>query len=98
MRYCYYCGNEMKDNQELCLACGKLVNQKQSSVSDTGGFLWGLLGFFVPIAGLILYLLWRDDYPLNSQAAGLGALINVGMGLSFFVFYLLLIPFVIFVA
>ena len=35
------------------------------------------LGFFFPIVGLILYLVWKDQTPLKAKSAGKGALIGV---------------------
>ncbi len=45
--------------------------------NDEGGFLWGLLGFLVPVAGLILYLVWKDEKPKTAKAVGKGAIANV---------------------
>lgn len=42
---------------------------------DKGGFLWGLLGCCVPVAGLILFLVWKDTKPKTAKAAGMGALV-----------------------
>lgn len=44
---------------------------------DRGGFWWGLLGFVIPLVGLVLFLAWQDTKPRCSRAAGTGALINV---------------------
>lgn len=44
--------------------------------NDNGGFGWGLLGFCIPLVGLILFLVWKDDQPNNAKAAGIGALIG----------------------
>lgn len=46
-------------------------------VTDNGGFLWGLLGCCVPLAGLILFLVWKDTKPRTAKAAGIGALVCV---------------------
>ena len=35
-----------------------------------------LLGFFIPIVGLILYLVWKETSPSKAKAAGYGALIG----------------------
>lgn len=48
-----------------------------NSVNDNGGFLWGLLGFCIPIVGLILFLVWKDQKPNTAKAAGIGALVSV---------------------
>lgn len=37
----------------------------------------GLLGCCIPIVGLVLFLVWRDERPKSSKAAGIGALISV---------------------
>ncbi|MBS5283745.1 MAG: hypothetical protein KHY46_07745 [Clostridiales bacterium] len=44
---------------------------------DNGGFLWGLLGCCIPIVGLVLFLVWKDQKPKTAKAAGIGALVSV---------------------
>ena len=44
---------------------------------DSGGFLWGLLGCCIPVVGLVLFLVWRDEKPKTAKAAGIGALVSV---------------------
>ena len=44
---------------------------------DRGGFLWGLLGCCLPVVGLVLFLVWRDEKPKTAKAAGIGALVSV---------------------
>lgn len=44
---------------------------------DTGSFGWAVLGFFIPIVGLILFLVWKDSKPLSAKQAGKGALVSV---------------------
>lgn len=38
---------------------------------------WGVLCFFFPVVGLILFLVWHDTYPLRAKMCGKGALISV---------------------
>ena len=40
-------------------------------------FGFAVLGYFVPLAGLLIYLAWSDKRPLRAKAAGKGALISV---------------------
>ena len=54
--YCKKCGAQMDDNLNVCPDCGAVQNV-QPEIKDDGGFLWGLLGCCVPIAGLVLYLI-----------------------------------------
>lgn len=44
---------------------------------DRGGFWWGLLGCCIPVVGLVLFLVWRDEKPKTAKAAGIGALVSV---------------------
>ena len=53
--------------------------------NDNGGFLWGLLGCCIPIVGLVLFLVWKDQKPKTAKAAGIGALISVVLGVLFYV-------------
>ena len=55
---------------------------------DNGGFGWGVLGCCLPIVGLILFLVWKDTKPKSAKAAGIGALVSVGLGV---LYYLLII-------
>ena len=67
MPYCSKCGSEVNQFAANCPDCGapqSNVNQSSQNRSvqpDNGGFAWGLLGFCVPVAGLILYLIWNNS-------------------------------------
>ncbi len=43
---------------------------------DTGSFGWAILGFFFPLVGFILFLIWRKDKPTSAKHAGIGTLIG----------------------
>lgn len=82
MKFCNSCGKEIDENTRFCAECGadQGGNQRvqvQQSNDDTGSFGWSLLGFCIPIVGLVLYLVWLNDKPLNAKAAGKGALAYV---------------------
>ena len=38
---------------------------------------YAVLGFFIPIVGLILYLVWRDSQPQRAHSCGKGALFGI---------------------
>lgn len=75
--YCSYCGQEIDDKAAVCVHCGRSV-KAASSPEKTDGSSAGLavLGFFIPIVGLILYLVMEKDQPLRAKSAGKGALIG----------------------
>ena len=59
---------------------------------------WGVLGFFFPIVGLILFLVWHDDYPKRAKMCGKGALISVIVWVAFFVLWIIIAVIIVAVA
>ena len=84
MAFCKNCGAQIDDQAVVCTSCG--VSQTTTpAVVDNGGFGWGLLGYCVPIVGLILFLVWKDTKPKTAKAAGIGALVSVIVGVVMYV-------------
>ncbi len=85
--YCTNCSNEIDEKAVICPKCGVAVNRSLQLVNedDTGGFGWSVLGFFIPLAGLILYLVWKTEKPKSSRAAGMGALVSMIAGISLYI-------------
>lgn len=50
-----------------------------SQSNDSGSFGWAVLGFFIPLVGLILWLVWKDSKPKSAKMSGIGALVGVGI-------------------
>ena len=93
MAYCKHCGAEIGEGAAFCPKCGQPQSsapQQQmppnwqqpqqtppSAPVDSGSIGWGVLGFCIPIVGLILFLVWKDQKPRTAKVAGMGALISV---------------------
>lgn len=93
MKYCSNCGTQLADNANYCPNCGKAQSQQNyyndqtylrnsqqyttPSQQDGKSFGIAILGFLIPIVGLILYLVWKDEMPLKAKSAGKGALVSV---------------------
>lgn len=56
----------------------------ESADPDKGSFGWALLAFFIPLVGLVLFLVWRKSMPLNANSAGIGALVGCGFSVILF--------------
>lgn len=91
MAYCKKCGSHIEDNAIFCPECGadQGLNSSQgnsgSQSVDNGSFGWGVLGFCIPIVGLILFLVWHDSKPKSGKQAGIGALVSVILGVVFYI-------------
>ena len=78
MAYCKNCGNQIDDNVVVCPFCGAQHTPLEVvAPADTGSFGWSVLGFCIPLVGLILFLVWKDTKPVSSKQAGVGALVSV---------------------
>ena len=53
-----------------------VVNNSTTQEKEGSKFGWGVLGFFIPLVGLILFLVWMKDKKRAAKAAGIGALIG----------------------
>ena len=85
-QYCPNCGAEQIRSQESApqqdfAPTYTQTQSTQPAVVDNGGFGWGLLGCCIPLVGLILFLVWKDTKPKTAKAAGIGALVSVGLSL-----------------
>lgn len=67
-------------------------NPPQNNKSeDSGSAGWGVLGFFIPIVGFILWLVWKDDKPKCSKAAGIGCLVSICMSVVTVILYVAIV-------
>lgn len=89
MKFCPHCGAQIDEEAVVCVKCGCSVSQstKKSSVEDAPNMGFAVLGFFFPLIGLILYLVWKDSTPLRAKSAGKGALIGFITSIAFSLLY-----------
>lgn len=86
MKYCSKCGQQIHDDAIICPYCGCAVSNTPA-VNDAPSTGFAVLGFLIPIVGLILYLVNKDTAPLKARSAGRGALIGFIVGIVFSVIY-----------
>lgn len=92
MKFCSHCGKEIMDEAVICTGCGCSLDGTSTSKSvanqnDDPSMGWAVLGFFIPIVGLILYLVNKDNSPLKAKSAGKGALIGFIVSMIFSIIY-----------
>lgn len=74
--YCKYCGKIIDDDSMFCSNCGNGVSLEDNAGQDKSSRSFAVLGFFIPIVGLILYLIYERKQPQKAKSAGKGALIG----------------------
>lgn len=84
--YCRHCGAFVSEDAVFCSCCGRRVKEEQGEQKSYGSgsewnVLFSVLSFFVPIAGLILFLVYETKDPLRAKAAGKWALIGFAVRL-----------------
>ncbi len=95
--YCAKCGTALVNGK--CPACGRIENQNTNlnnnpsvqqpvyvfKEQDSKSAGYSILSFFIPLIGLILYCVWKDQFPIRAKECGKWALINVGISLFSFI-------------
>ena len=83
MKYCAHCGAQLNDESVICVKCGCPVGDaviKSPAKNDASSFGFAVLCFLMPTVGLILWLLWKDEYPKKAKSCGVGALVGLISG------------------
>ncbi len=76
--YCKNCGRTVDDTSSYCNNCGaRIDNKPNADVSEDNSNLgFAILGFFIPIVGLIIFLIYEEKKPKRAKSAIKGALIG----------------------
>lgn len=67
------------------------ATQSQQTDSEGSAVGWGILGFFIPIVGFILWLIWKDEHPARAKSAGIGCLVSICLGVVGVILYVVLV-------
>lgn len=87
---CNVCNNEISNEAKFCPICGSMVqvntvnNNFVSSapiVEEKANVGLAVLSFFIPLAGLILFLVKRKEEPKTAKACGISALVSWLIGI-----------------
>lgn len=78
--FCKNCGKEINDNAYVCPYCGikvERVTDSSKADADSGSKAgWGILSFIIPLVGLILFLMWKNERPQTAKVCGICALVS----------------------
>lgn len=67
----------------------KQEEQKDEPKKDdhSNAVAFGIISFFVPILGFILFAIWRKEYPERSKACLIGAIVAIAISVSISIIY-----------
>jgi len=91
--YCKKCGNEIRDDAVVCIHCGCSTQETPTATKDAPSTGMAVLGFFIPLAGLIVWLINKENKPLFAKSAGKGALIGWIISMVFSIIYAVIMVF-----
>ena len=84
--FCPHCSEEIAAQAEICPKCGVRVHNTYQE--DKPNIAINILSFCcIPLLGIIMYFVWKDDKPKAAKSALIWALISVGIYVVFIVFF-----------
>ena len=84
--FCPFCGAELKRENTQSFQQSSYPGQdmgnhpygyRYHNPYDAPSLGWGLVGFIIPVAGLILYLIWKDESPLKAKSCLQGFIASI---------------------
>ena len=90
--YCPNCGKQIPEGSKFCPECGMTLGAEPANVmpsysseeqnpEDGSHAGYNFLAFLCPLAGWILYFVWRDKYPIRASKCSMWAWISFSIGL-----------------
>ena len=78
--FCKKCGKEILDDAST-------QDTAKLATNDAPSTGMAVLGFFIPLAGLIVWLINKDSKPQMAKSAGKGALVGIIVSIIFSIIY-----------
>ena len=73
-KYCINCGSKINDGADICLGCGKLINQRNKKDDK---IIWLLLSFLSPVIAMVLYLILKEKRRTRARILLIGVLLKL---------------------
>ena len=88
--YCTSCGTELKETSKYCPKCGVEIyrDNKNESIKS---ILLMIMGFFLPIVGFILYLVWKEKRPVKANSTKWGSMLGMVFRLVIIIWVILML-------
>lgn len=87
--FCKNCGEQISEHAEICVHCG--VRAKGPTVDDKPNWAVNLLTLCcIPLVGLILYFVWKNEKPKAAKSALTFFFINIGATLLLYALFIMI--------
>lgn len=86
--FCSKCGHELMDEAVVCTKCGCAVKCSGNTTADEDmpNGLLNVIGFLIPLAGLIMFCVMHGQTPRKANQIGLFSLIGFIINFIFILF------------
>jgi len=97
--FCRNCGNKLEDNDKFCGVCGTpkftpnnvqgtpVINNGTKQQDNTNDkVIFGVIGFFAPIVGIILSIVSQKEKPEAAKVGLIVSIIRFGLNILYFIF------------
>lgn len=74
--FCNKCGKQIPGDAKFCPECGANLTA-QNGQGDETSFGYALLSFFIPVVGLVLFIVWNKEYPKRAKSCLYGIIAGV---------------------
>lgn len=80
-------GQQSYNQQPQQQYCGR----KPISPYDRGGFWWGALGYITAgVISIVLYVIWKDEYPKRAHAILIGTIVGIVSSVVFAIIFVVI--------
>lgn len=98
MKYCTQCGSEINENAVICIKCGcsvrgAIIPAGRADEEDTPSTGLAVLGFFIPLAGIIIFFVKKKTAPQKAMSCAtgvfIGSLVSTVLSIIIYIIYFL---------
>lgn len=88
--FCNNCGESVAAQAEICPKCG--VRVKNAAVEDKPNWAVNIISLCcVPLVGIILFFVWKNEKPVAAKSALIFALIPTALVILFYVVFFVIL-------
>ena len=79
--YCKKCGSEIEEGAKYCARCGYCAEDPLPAVQvnepiETAAVVFAILGFIIPLIGLIATLVYYKEKPRDAKVIGIASFVG----------------------